>query len=227
MLIPVPLKIITQLFCQQLYLSCATGTITNTMRKIIVLEFISLDGVMQAPGGQEEDKSGNFKYGGWTATFGDEVLGKIMQKQMKATDILLGRKTFEIFASYWPEHAANWPGINDVTKYVLSKTLKKSDWKNSVFLKNLAAIKKLKNSKGGDIKVWGSSQLVLLLLKNDLVDELWLKIYPVTLGKGKKLFGDGAIPAAFTLIESSITPGGVIVANYKRSGKVKTGTIGA
>ncbi|MDR3667569.1 MAG: dihydrofolate reductase family protein [Ignavibacteriaceae bacterium] len=197
------------------------------MRKIIVLSFISLDGVMQAPGGPKEDTSGGFKYGGWTSPYFEEAAGKIMQKQMKSADLLLGRKTFEIFASYWPEHTDYWPGINDVTKYVLSKTLKKSDWKNSVFLKNVASIKKLKNSNGSDIQVHGSGELIQLLLKNDLVDELWLKFHPVTLGKGKKLFNSGTIPAAFTLTESSVTPVGVIFANYKRSGKVKTGNMGA
>ncbi len=197
------------------------------MRKIIVLTFITLDGVMQAPGGPGEDTSGGFKYGGWSAPYGGEVGGKIMQKQMKPADMLLGRKTFEIFAGYWPEHADYWPGINDVKKYVLSKTMKKSDWKNSVFLKSLADIKKLRNSKGSEIKVWGSGELTQLLLKNDLVDELWLKIYPVTLGKGKKLFDKGTIPAAFTLTESTVTPNGVIFVNYRRAGKVKTGTMGA
>lgn len=179
---------------------------------------------MQAPGGPEEDTSGGFKYGGWTVPYFDKVGAKIMKKQMKPADLLLGRKTFEIFASYWPGHENGWPGINDVTKYVMSKTMKKSDWKNSVFLKRLADIKKLKNSKGSDIQVWGSGKLVQILLKNDLVDELWLKIFPVTLGTGKRLFGDGTIPAAFTLLESSVTPSGVIVANYKRAGKVKTGS---
>ena len=188
---------------------------------------ISLDGVLQAPGGPKEDTSGDFKYGGWTAPYGDEVLGKVMQEQMKPADLLLGRKTFEIWASYWPEHADNWPGINDVTKYVVSKTMKKSDWKNSVFLKSLADIKKLKNSEGSDIKVWGSSKLIQLLLKNDLIDELWLQIHPLTLGKGKKLFDNGPIPAAFTLLESLATPSGVIIANYKRAGKVTIGTIGS
>ena len=197
------------------------------IRKIIVLSMITLDGVMQAPGGPEEDRSGGFKYGGWVAQLGDEVYGKVVEQQIKPADLLLGRKTFEIFASFWPEHADFWPGINDVTKYVISKTMKKSDWKNSVFLKTMADIKKLKNSKGSDIKVWGSSELVHLLLKNDLVDELWLKIHPLTLGKGKKLFDSSAFPAAFTLIESIVTPRGVIIANYKRAGKVKTGTIGA
>jgi len=197
------------------------------MRKIIVLSFITLDGVIQAPGGPEEDTSGGFKYGGWVAPYDDEVYGKVMEKEMKPADLLLGRKTFEIWASYWPEHSDFWPGINDVTKYVLSKTMKKSDWKNSVFIESLADIEKLKNSKGSEIKVWGSSKLVQLLLKNDLVDELWLKIHPLTLGKGKKLFDNDTIPAAFTLMESIITPSGVIIANYKRDGEVKTGTIGA
>jgi len=196
------------------------------MRKIIVVSFITLDGVMQAPGGPGEDTSGGFKYGGWVAPYGDDVIGKVMEKQMKPADLLLGRRTFEIFAGYWPEHENGWPGINDVTKYVMSKTMKISDWKNTVFLKRLADIEKLKRSKGSDIKVWGSSQLIQLLLKNDLVDELWLKIYPLTLGKGKKLFDNGAIPAAFTLIESTVTPSGVIIASYKRSGKVKTGSVG-
>ena len=194
------------------------------MRKIIVIEFITLDGVMQAPGGHEEDKSGSFKFGGWVVPYSDEASGKIMEKQMKPADLLLGRKTFEIFASYWPEHADDWPGINDVKKYVLSKIMKKTGWKNSVFLKSLSEIEKLKNSEGSDIKVWGSSKLVQLLLKHDLVDELWLKIFPLTLGKGKKLFDDGTIPASFVLTESAVTPSGAIVANYKRAGEVKTGS---
>ena len=190
---------------------------------------ITLDGVMQAPGGPEEDTSGGFRYGGWVAQYGDEVYDKVLEKQLWANpaDYLLGRKTFEIFASYWPEHEDVWPGINDGTKYVLSKTMKKSGWKNSVFLESLSDIKKLKESEGSDIQVHGSGRLVQLLLQNDLVDELWLKIHPLTLANGKKLFDEGTIPAAFTLIESSITPSGVIIANYKQAGKVKTGTVGS
>jgi dihydrofolate reductase len=197
------------------------------MRKIIVISMITLDGVMQAPGGPEEDTSGGFKYGGWVSPYSDEVSGKVMEKLMKPVDLLLGRKTFEIWAGYWPQHEKGWPGINDVTKYVLSRTINKSDWKNSVFFNSLADIEKLKNSNGSDIQVWGSGELVQLLLKNDLVDELWLMIHPLTLGKGKKLFDKGPIPAAFTLVESTVTPSGVIMANYKRAGKVKTGTVGA
>lgn len=197
------------------------------MRKIVVLSMITLDGVMQAPGGPKEDRSGGFKYGGWTAPYGDEVYGKVIQKELKPADYLLGRKTFEIWAAYWPEHGDFWPGINKGTKYVFSKTMKKSGWKNSVFIKSVAEIKKIRNSKGSDIQVWGSSELVHLLLKNDLVDELRLKIHPLVLGKGKKIFDNGIIPAAFTLMESIVTPSGVIIANYKRAGKVKTGTVGA
>jgi dihydrofolate reductase len=197
------------------------------MRKIIVLSMITLDGVMQAPGGPREDKSGGFKYGGWVSPYDDEAYGKALEKELKPADYLLGRKTFEIWADYWPEHADFWPGINDGTKYVLSRTMKKSDWKNSVFLKSVADIKKVKNSRGSDIQVWGSSKLIQLLLKNDLVDELRLKIHPLTLGKGKKLFDNSAHPSAFTLVGSSVTTTGVIMANYKRAGKVKTGTVGA
>ncbi|MES2777771.1 MAG: dihydrofolate reductase family protein [Bacteroidota bacterium] len=202
------------------------------MRKIIVLSMVTLDGVMQAPGGPKEDVSGGFKYGGWVEPYSDKVYGEVVQKELKPADYLLGRKTYEIWADYWPEHGDFWPGINEGTKYVFSKNLKKSDpvvtgWKNSVVLKTLADIKKLKNSKGGNIQVWGSSKLIQLLLKNDLVDELRLKIHPLTLGKGKKLFDNGPIPAAFTLIEHIVTPGGVIIAHYKRAGAVKTGAVGA
>lgn len=197
------------------------------MRKIIVISMITLDGVMQAPGGPEEDTSGGFKYGGWSAPYGDEESGKVMQKLMKPSDLLLGRKTFDIWENYWPEHADYWPGINEVRKYVLSTTRNKSDWKNSAFLNSLADIKKLKNAEGSDIKVWGSSELIQHLLKNDMVDELWLIIHPLTLGKGKKLFEGGQIPAAFTLAEGVVTPSGIIMANYKRAGEVKTGTAGA
>jgi len=188
---------------------------------------ITLDGVMQAPGGPEEDTSGGFKYGGWTAPYSDELFGKILEEELKPTDYMLGRKTFEIFASYWPQHADFWPGINEGTKYVLSKTRKKSDWKNTVFLNDLADIERLKNSEGTDIHVWGSSKLVQLLLKHDLVDELRIKIYPLILGEGKKLFDNGAIPAAFTLTESHVTSKGIIIAIYKRAGEVITGSVEA
>lgn len=196
------------------------------MRKIIVLSFITLDGVMQAPGGTKEDTSGGFKYGGWTVPYFDESLGKAMGKQMKGTyDLLLGHTTYDIFSGYWPSHTDEWPQVNTITKYVVSKKIKKPAWENTVVIKDVAGLKKLKNSNGPDLQVHGSSNLIQTLLKNGMVDELWLKIFPVTLGTGKRLFGNGTIPAAFTLIESKSLPTGVILANYKRAGKVKTGSI--
>lgn len=198
------------------------------MRKLIVIEFITLDGVMQAPGGPEEDTSGGFKYGGWTAPLGDEFLGKVMGEQMKGPfELLLGRKTYDIFSSYWPEHGSIWPGINESKKYVVSKTLTNPTWKNTVVLKDnfVEELKKLKNLDGLDLKVWGSGNLAQTLFKNDLVDEMWLKIYPITLGMGKRLFADGVIPAAWKLTQSKVSPRGVIIANYERTGEVKTGSI--
>lgn len=199
---------------------------TNTMRKIIVFSMISLDGVMQAPGGPQEDTSGGFKYGGWTAPYGDEQLGDILQEELKQADYLLGRKTFDIFESYWPQHADFWPGINNGTKYVMSQSRKESDWKNTVFLNNVDDIKKLRQSEGPDIQVWGSRALIQLLLQNDLVDELRLKIYPLTLGEGKKLFETGVQPAAFELSKSHVTSKGIMVAYYQRAGQVVTGEVG-
>ena len=199
------------------------------MRKIIVISMITMDGVMQAPGGPEEDTSNGFSYGGWTAPFTDDNGSEFFKKNMQPAEYLFGRKTFEIFASYWPEHSTIWPGINDGTKYVLSNTLEKSGWNNTVFLKNAEDIKDLKDSPGQgrvDLHVWGSGRLIQLLLKNDLVDEFRLVTYPLTLRQGKKLFGNGTIPAAFTLAKSTVTPSGAIMANYKRAGKVKTGTVG-
>lgn len=198
------------------------------MRNIVVLEFITLDGVIQAGGGPEEDTSGGFKYGGWQAPYSDEVLGNVMAEQMREPfALLLGRKTFDIFASYWPQHADHWPGINEATKYVVSRTLRQHDWSNSVFI-NGDAVEEIKRLKAGDgpaLKVYGSGNLVQTLLKHDLVDQLWLKIYPITLGEGKRLFQDGTSAAAFTLESTTTTPSGVIVANYRRAGEVKTGSL--
>jgi len=198
------------------------------MRKIIVLTFITLDGVMQAPGGPEEDTSGGFKYGGWTVPYFDDFAMKIMNEQMKRPfDLLLGRKTYEIFASYWPSHEKEWPGINEATKYVASDDASiKLNWDNSVLLKGDVAqeVKKIKSQNGPDLQVYGSGNLSQTLFKHDLVDELWLKIFPVTLGSGKRLFAEGTIPMAFKLIDSKVSPKGVIFANYERAGEVKTGS---
>ena len=196
------------------------------MRKIIVGSFISMDGVMQAAGGPEA----GFEYGGWSAPYYDEALDKIAEKQKDPIgDLLFGRRTFELFASFWPDHEYIWPGVNDARKYVLSSTMNESDlgWKNSVILKTVEDIKKLKRSEGPDLKVHGSGKLVQTLLKYNLVDELWLLIHPLMLGTGQKVFPDGAIPAAFTLVECTSTPNGVIAAHYKPAGEVKTGTMGS
>lgn len=182
---------------------------------------------MQAPGGPEEDTSGGFEYGGWTVPYFDDFAGKIMGEQMsKPADLLLGRITFEIFASYWPQHESGWPGVNKLTKYVVSKTLTSHEWENTVFIKGnvVEEMKKLKGQDGPDLHVYGSGNLAQTLMKHDLVDEFWLKIFPLTLGKGKRLFAEGTIPAAFTLEESRVSPKGVIFASYKRAGEVKTGS---
>jgi len=198
------------------------------MRKIVVLTFISLDGVMQAPGGPEEDTSGGFQYGGWTVPYWDEFSGKIMGEQMGMPfDLLLGRKTYDIFAGYWPkQEGAIADPFNKATKYVVSASSPELTWANSVLIEGdvVAKLKELKGEDGPTLQVHGSGNLVQTLFKNDLVDELWLKIFPVTLGSGKRLFGEGTIPAAFELTESKISPKGVIFANYKRAGEVKTGS---
>jgi len=197
------------------------------MRKIIVLSFITLDGVMQAPGGPKEDTSGGFKYGGWTVPYFDEFLGKVMGEQMsKPFDLLLGRKTYEIFASYWPHHKDEGPGIDRATKYVASHGTMHFTWEQSVLLQGdvVEATKKLKVQDGPQLQVHGSGDLIQTLLKHDLVDELWLKIFPITLGMGKRLFTEAAIPAAFTLVESKTSPKGVIVSSYMRAGKVTVGS---
>lgn len=196
------------------------------MRRIVVLSFITLDGIIQGPGAPDEDRENGFEYGGWVAPYGDEVFNATIQKYLQPADLLLGRKTFDIWENYWPQHAANWPGVNEVTKYVLSTRRDKSDWSNTVFLQNVSAVKALKNSEGADIKLWGSSEVVHLLLQHDLVDELCLMTYPVILGKGKRLFDEGSLPAAFKLTDSTVTTTGVIIANYTRTGKVQTGTVG-
>jgi dihydrofolate reductase len=199
------------------------------MRKIIVLSFITLDGIIQAPGGPEEDTSGGFRYGGWIVPYADEFLGKVMEEQMnKPFDLLLGRKTYEIFASYWPHHKDEDPGIgiNQATKYVASHGSLKFTWDKSVLLQGdvVEAIRKLKAQDGPELQVHGSGNLIQTLLKHDLVDELWLKIFPVTLGSGKRLFAEGTIPAAFKLIDGKVLTSGVIIANYERAGEVKTGS---
>ena len=201
------------------------------MRKLIVLSFITVDGVIQAPGAPEEDTSGGFTYGGWQAPYLDEFLDKVMDEELREPfDLLLGRKTFEIFASYWPYHAQQGPGpgINNATKYVASNTLRSHDWTKSVFLRGdvTEEVRKLKQQDGAHIFMYGSANLIQTLLKHDLIDEFWLAIYPITLGTGKRLFAEGTIPAAFKVSKSQVSPTGVIVANLERAGEVQTGTVG-
>ena len=199
------------------------------MRKLIVLEFITLDGVIQAGGGPEEDTSGGFTYGGWQAPYADDVTGAVMKKQMNMPfDLLLGRKTFDIWAPYWPRHAEIWPGVISATKYVASNTMTSHEWQPTVFLGGDLATKvsDLKQQPGPNLHVYGSANLVQTLMKHDLVDAFWLKIYPLTLGAGKRLFADGAIPAAFKVVESQVSPRGVIIVNYERAGAVTTGNLG-
>jgi dihydrofolate reductase len=196
------------------------------MRKVIVLEHISLDGVIQGPGGPEEDTSGGFPYGGWIAPYSDPILGTLLRKQMNMPfDLLLGRKTYEIWAPFWPQHGDEWPGVNTATKYVASNTMTSGEWQPSVFLNGDIAekIAKIKQQPGLDLNVWGSGNLLQTLFKHDLVDVFWLMIYPITLGVGKRLFADGAIPLAFRVTESKVIPNGVIVVNYERAGAITTG----
>ena len=197
------------------------------MRKVIVLEHISLDGVIQAPGGSEEDTSGGVAYGGWISPYSDEILGTALRRQMnKPFDLLLGRTTFDIWEPYWPQHADAWPGVNTATKYVASNTRTSSPWQPSVFLNGDIAEKvaKIKAQPGPDLNVWGSGNLLQTLIKHELVDAFWLMIYPVTLGSGKRLFAEGTIPAAFKVTESIVGSKGVIVVNYERAGSITTGS---
>ena len=194
------------------------------MRRVIVLEHISLDGVIQAPGGPDEDTSGGFAYGGWSAPYSDAILETVLSRQMNMPfDLLLGRKTFEIWASYWPQHADAWPGVNTATKYVASNTMTSHEWQPSAFINGDIAesVAKIKQQPGPDLNVWGSGNLIQTLIKHDLVDVFWLMIYPITLGGGKRLFADGTIPAAFKVTESTVNSKSVIVMNYERAGAVK------
>lgn len=198
------------------------------MRKLVVFEHISLDGVIQAPGGPDEDPSGGFAYGGWSAPYGDEMLGTALGRQMNTPfDLLLGRKTYDIWAPYWPYHADIWPGVMTATKYVASRTLASGEWQPSVFLNEdiTEKVAKIKQQPGPDLHVWGSGDLLQTLIRHDLVDTYFLMIYPVTLGSGKRLFAEGSTPAAFKVTEGMVTPSGIIIANYERAGMITTGNL--
>ena len=197
------------------------------MRKISVLEFMTIDGVMQAPGGPEEDTESAFSFGGWQAPFGDQDMAEVVQNELKApVDYLLGRKTFKMWEAYWPYHNDFWPRINSGMKYILSNTVAETAWENTTFVTTIEDIKKLKESDGPELQVWGSSELVHLLLEHDVADEIRLMIYPIILGQGKKVFANGAAPRAYKLTESHVGKSGLIIARYQRAGEVKTGTMG-
>lgn len=195
------------------------------MRKVIVISHVSLDGVLQAMGGLDEDTSGGFKYGGWVTPYSDDILGEVIRREMNMPfDLLIGRKTFDIWAPYWPHHAHIWQGVNTATKYIASNTLTSHEWQPTVFLGGDVAkkVSEIKQQQGHDLHVYGSGNLIQTLMAHDLVDAFWLKIYPITLGKGKRLFVDGSIPLAFQLTDSKISSKGVIIANYERAGTITT-----
>jgi len=207
------------------------------MRKIVVNTFMTLDGIMQAPGGPEEDPTGGFKYGGWSVNYWDEMMTKVIMDEMmsKPFDLLLGRKTYDIFAARWP-YVKNDPDklnamaadkLNGARKYVVSKTLAKADWENSTLINGDAVkeITELKKQDGPEIQVHGSSNLLQTLLKNNLIDEIRVWTFPLTVGTGKRLFGEGTIPVGLKLLDYKISTTGVSIATYAGSGKVKTGSI--
>jgi dihydrofolate reductase len=197
------------------------------MRQLIVIEFVTLDGVIQSPGRPDEDTSGGFMHGGWARPFADPVQSALLRKQMGLPfDLLLGRTTFEIWAPYWPERPDVWPGAQTATKYVASNTLTSHTWGPSVFLRGDVAgqVARLKEEPGPDLHVYGSGKLVQTLLAHDLVDAFWLRLHPITLGRGKRLFEGGAIPAAFRVTDHHVTSTGVMLVAYERAGEVETGT---
>jgi dihydrofolate reductase len=199
------------------------------VRPLVVNTFVTLDGVMQAPGGPEEDPTGGFAHGGWSAGYWDDAMGERMGELMgKPFDLLLGRKTYEIFAAHWP-HVPDQPGaeqLNSARKHVASRTLDTLEWENSTLLEGDVpeAVAKLKQEDGPEIQVHGSSDLIQTLLEHDLVDELRLMIFPVVLGSGKRIFGDGAVPAGLALADSDTSSTGVVMATYKREGDIRYGS---
>jgi len=199
------------------------------MRKLATITFVTLDGIMQAPGGPGEDDGDGFKSGGWSVNYWDDMMGQAMDETFaKNPDLLLGRKTYEIFAAYWP-YAKDDPGadnLNNAKKYVVSRTLDRVDWNNSTLIKGdvVKEITRLKGLDGPELQVHGSSNLIQTLLKHNLIDELHLWIFPVAIGNGKRLFGEGTNPSGFKLLDCKPSSTGVILATYEQSGELKTGT---
>ena len=199
------------------------------MRRLIVSTFLTLDGVMQAPGGPGEDDSGGFAYGGWSVNYWDDLMGRVMGEAMSVPfDLVLGRRTYEIFAAFWPtapEEAGGKP-LNDATKYVASRTSPSLDWATSVHLEGDAAeaVAELKRGDGPELQVHGSGNLIQTLMRHDLVDEYRLWVFPVVLGSGKRLFADGTIPAALRLVDTKVSTTGVVIGTYEPAGEVVTGS---
>jgi dihydrofolate reductase len=199
------------------------------MRKLIVSTFLTLDGVMQAPGGPEEDPSGSFAHGGWSVNYWDDQMGQVMGEAMSTPfDLLLGRRTYEIFAAHWP-YATDDPGakpLNDATKYVASRTLRSLDWSKSVLIEGDVSegVAALKQQDGPELQVHGSSNLIQTLLRHNLIDEYRLWTFPVVVGPGKRLFSDGTIPAGLTLVDSKVSTTGVVIATYVPAGEIVTGS---
>ena len=199
------------------------------MRKLSVSTFLTLDGVMQAPGGPEEDPSGGFAHGGWSVNYWDEQMGQIMGEAMSTPfDLILGRKTYEIFAAHWP-HAIDDPGakpLNEAAKYVASRTLRSLDWSNSVLIEGEVGegIAALKRQDGPELQVHGSANLIQTLLRHNLVDEYRLWTFPLVVGPGKRLFSDGTIPAGLKLVDSKVSTTGVVIATYEPAGEIVTGS---
>jgi len=200
------------------------------MRKLLVWTFMTVDGVMQAPGGPDEDREGGFEHGGWSVNYWDEMMGEAADEVAAKSDtLLLGRKTYEIFAAHWPNMRDDDPmaaRLNNATKHVASRTLDRVDWKNSHLIQGNVAeeVAALKETSGGPIGVSGSGDLIQTLLKHDLIDEYSLWIFPVVLGSGKRLFASGAVPSALKLVESKISTTGVAIQTYDPAGAVEYGT---
>jgi dihydrofolate reductase len=199
------------------------------MRKLLVNTFLTLDGVMQAPGGPGEDDSDGFTLGGWSVNYWDDLMGDVMGEVMSAPfDLLLGRRTYDIFSAYWP-HATDNPGakpLNDATKYVASRSHRELEWKPSVLIDGDAAegVAALKREDGPELQVHGSANLLQTLLRQNLVDEFRLWVFPVVIGSGKRLFADGTIPAGLKLVDSKVSTTGVVIGTYEPAGAILTGS---
>jgi len=199
------------------------------MRKLIVSTFLTLDGVMQAPGGPEEDDSGGFAHGGWSVNYWDDRMGEVMGAAMSVPfDLVLGRRTYDIFAAYWP-HASEEQGakpLNDATKHVASRSRPTLEWRNSVLIEGDAAegVAALKQQDGPELQVHGSGDLVQTLLRHGLVDEYRLWVFPLVIGSGKRLFADGTVPAALRLVDSQVSTTGVVMGTYEPAGEIVTGS---